>query len=114
MTSAVPAIHSDVLGRVVAEPERVASEFVGDDLPASARVLARLLTERGPLTHRDLVGASELPARTVRWAVNRLQKQGVVEGRANLRDARQHLYYMKRREAVPPEGARRPLALGGW
>lgn len=62
-------------------------------LPASAQTVFRLLQQRGPLTHKDLLAESGLPGRTVRWAVTRLKDEGLIRSRYNLRDSRQSLYF---------------------
>jgi len=66
------------------------------DLPPSAKAVFRTLKARGPLTHRDLVGATGMPPRTVRYAVARLREAGVLGERCNLRDCRQCFFFVER------------------
>lgn len=66
--------------------------FFAADLPPSAQRVLRILAENGPLTHKDLVLATGLPPRTLRFALSRLRASGRVVWRWSLRDARQRLY----------------------
>lgn len=59
------------------------------DLPASARSLHAFLARTGPRTHKEIVRDAGLPARTARFAVERLRAHGLVEEVPSLRDARQ-------------------------
>lgn len=82
-------------------------------LPASARAVYTTLEERGPLTHRDLLAATGMPARTVRYAVSRLKEAGVIGARCNLNDCRQCYFYVARQ--CPGEGAARsPFVKTRW
>ena len=63
-------------------------------LPPSAITLLGLLATRGPSTHKDLVDAAPLPARTVRFALQRLKDEGRVLERQSFRDARQSYYLL--------------------
>lgn len=65
-------------------------------LPASAQRVHRVLFDEGPLTHRELVELSGLPARTVRFAVARLRDAGVLGVRSNLMDSRQQYFFVPR------------------
>lgn len=65
-----------------------------EGLPASARAIYAALAERGPQTHKDPVSTVELPGRTIRWAVNRLRKEGIVGAKLNVRDPRQSFFYL--------------------
>lgn len=63
-------------------------------LPPSAIAVLGLLATRGPLTHKDLVTQAPLPARTVRFALQRLRDEGRVIERHSFRDARQSYYLL--------------------
>lgn len=63
-------------------------------LPASAVTVLSLIASRGPQTHKDLVGAAPIPARTVRYALRRLLQEGRVLERPNFRDSRQSYYVL--------------------
>lgn len=63
-------------------------------LPASAVTVLGLLAHRGPLTHKQLVAAAPIPARTVRYALARLRDQGRVIERPNWSDSRQSYYLL--------------------
>lgn len=63
-------------------------------LPPSAITVLGLLAERGPLTHKGLVDAAPIPARTVRFALARLKGEGRVLERPSFRDSRQSYYVL--------------------
>lgn len=65
-----------------------------EGLPASARQVFDALARDGPLTHRDLVRATGMPGRTVRYAVGRLKEAGVIGARCNLMDCRQCYFFV--------------------
>lgn len=77
--------------------------FADRDLPASAERVLEILGRGGPMTHMEIVAAARLPSRTVRFALARLRASGRVVWRWSLRDARQRLYAVPRREDVPQE-----------
>ena len=86
--------------------------FAVNDLPPSAARVLEILGGTGPLTHKELVAATRLPARTLRFALARLRTSGRVDWRWSLRDARQRLYFVPRNKSeatlrVNPENARR-------
>jgi len=62
------------------------------DLPPSAKLVYKVLEYDGPLTQKRLVEESMLSARTVRYALERLEDCGHVEERVYFADARQSLY----------------------
>lgn len=63
-------------------------------LPPSAVTLLGVLALRGPSTHKDLVAATPIPARTVRFALQRLLEEGRVLERPSFRDSRQSYYLL--------------------
>ena len=63
-------------------------------LPASARQVYGVLSERGPITHKDLLRETRMPSRTVRYALSRLKEAGIVEARCSLLDCRQCYFYV--------------------
>jgi predicted transcriptional regulator len=62
------------------------------DLPPSAKLVFKVLEYDGPLTQKGIVEESMLSARTVRYALERLDEIGVVEEDVYFADARQNLY----------------------
>ncbi|MFB6105391.1 MAG: winged helix-turn-helix domain-containing protein [Halobacteriaceae archaeon] len=62
------------------------------DLPPSAKLVAKVLEYDGTLTQSQLAEETLLPARTVRYALSRLEETGVVESRFSFSDARKRLY----------------------
>ncbi|MFW5896313.1 MAG: MarR family transcriptional regulator [archaeon] len=61
-------------------------------LPPSAKLVYKVLQYDGPLTQKRLVEERMLSARTVRYALEKLEDCGHVEERVYLADARQSLY----------------------
>ena len=70
--------------------------FAAGDLPPSAERVLEVLGTNGPLTHKELIAATRIPPRTVRFALARLRTSGRVEWRWSLRDARQRVYFVHR------------------
>jgi len=62
------------------------------DLPPSAKLVYKVLEYNGPLTQKGIVEESMLSARTVRYALERLEAVGAVEEDVYFADARQNLY----------------------
>jgi len=73
-----------------------------DDLPPSAKLVFKVLEYNGPLTQKGIVEESMLSARTVRYALERLETIGAVDEDVYFADARQNLYQLTD-EAVEPE-----------
>jgi hypothetical protein len=61
-------------------------------LPPSARHVFDVLATNGPLTQKDLISKTDLPPRTVRYALSRLKGEDILEERFCFQDARQSLY----------------------
>ena len=66
------------------------------ELPPSAKLVAKVLETEAPLSQGGLAEESLLPDRTVRYALNRLEKQDLVESRYSFRDARKQVYFLSR------------------
>lgn len=64
-------------------------------LSPSVKLIFKVLEYRGLLTQKELVLESYLPPRTVRYALERLKKEGMIEERLYYKDARQCLYGLK-------------------
>lgn len=62
------------------------------ELPPSAKLVFITLKRHGSLTQREICEESLLAARTARYALSRLEEQGLVEGKISFRDARQRIY----------------------
>lgn len=82
-----------------------------DALPPSARQVFETLNVKGPLTHRDLVAATGMPGRTVRYAVGRLKDAGVIGARCNLMDCRQCYFFVS--QQCPGQG-QSPFVKTSW
>jgi DNA-binding MarR family transcriptional regulator len=63
-----------------------------DELPPSAKLVYKVLEYDGPLTQKRLVEESMLSARTVRYALDRLDDCECIEEQVYFQDARQSLY----------------------
>jgi transcriptional antiterminator len=73
-----------------------------EDLPPSAKLVFKVLEYDGPLTQKQIVNESMLSARTVRYALERLENIDVVDEDVYFADARQSLYKLS--EDTPGEG----------
>jgi len=62
------------------------------DLPPSAKLVAKVLEYNDTLTQSQIAEESLLPDRTVRYALNRLDDEGIVDSRFSFSDARKRLY----------------------
>jgi predicted transcriptional regulator len=62
------------------------------DLPPSAKLVYKVLEYKGPLTQKAIVEESMLSARTVRYALERLEEIDIVTEDVYFADARQNLY----------------------
>ncbi|MDL0120148.1 helix-turn-helix domain-containing protein [Halobacterium salinarum] len=64
------------------------------ELPPSAKLVAKVLEIDSPLSQGELADKSLLPDRTVRYALNRLDEQHLVDSRYSFEDARKQVYYL--------------------
>jgi len=62
------------------------------ELPPSAKLVAKVLETDAPLSQSELAEESLLPDRTVRYALNRLDDEDLVESRYSFNDARKRVY----------------------
>jgi DNA-binding MarR family transcriptional regulator len=63
-----------------------------EELPPSAKLVAKVLEYTGTLSQRELAEETMLPARTVRYAITRLEEVDAVETQFSFTDARKRLY----------------------
>ncbi|WP_135661499.1 MarR family transcriptional regulator [Halorhabdus rudnickae] len=63
-----------------------------EDLPPSAKLVAKSLEYNESLTQSQLAEETLLPGRTVRYALSRLEEVGVVDSRFSFSDARKRVY----------------------
>ena len=63
-----------------------------EDLPPSAKLVAKVLEYNDTLSQGELAEETLLPDRTVRYALTRLEEHDVVESRFSFSDARKRLY----------------------
>jgi DNA-binding MarR family transcriptional regulator len=64
------------------------------ELPPSAKLVAKVLESTAPLSQGQLAEESLLPDRTVRYALNRLEEEDLIESRYSFHDARKQVYYL--------------------
>ncbi|MFC6717514.1 MarR family transcriptional regulator [Natrialbaceae archaeon GCM10025810] len=62
------------------------------DLPPSAKLVAKVLEYNDTMTQQQIAEETLLPARTVRYALNRLDEENVIRSRFSFSDARKRLY----------------------
>lgn len=62
------------------------------DLPASSKLIYKILSHEGNMTQKELINASLLPERTVRYALDMLLKKGLITHQPHFTDARQTVY----------------------
>ena len=63
--------------------------------PPSVKFVLKILELKGTLTQKEIIDETYLPDRTVRYALNKLKIEGIVEERLHRKDARQVLYMIK-------------------
>ena len=63
------------------------------ELPDSALTVFRALTSKGPLTPTEICQNTNLPDRTVSFALRKLVRQGLIQRIPNLHDMRSALYH---------------------
>lgn len=66
------------------------------ELPPSAKLIAKVLETESPLSHAQLAEESLLPDRTVRYALERLEDEELVDARMSFRDARKRVYFLRK------------------
>nr|WP_227132650.1 helix-turn-helix domain-containing protein [Halorubellus salinus] len=64
------------------------------ELPPSAKLVSKVLESDSPLSQGQLAEESLLPDRTVRYALNRLEDEDLVNSRYSFQDARKQVYYL--------------------
>ena len=62
------------------------------DMPASAKLIYKIFTHEGSMTQKELINASLLPERTVRYALDVLIKNSLITHQPHFTDARQTVY----------------------
>lgn len=61
-------------------------------MPASSKLIYKILMHEGNMTQKELISASMLPERTARYALNLLLKKRLINSQPHLTDARQTVY----------------------
>ncbi len=75
-----------------AEREETGSWEDVRDLPPSAKLVAKVLEYNDTMTQQEIAEETLLPARTVRYALTRLDEQNTIDSRFSFSDARKRLY----------------------
>ncbi len=68
--------------------------MIGADLPRSAIIILDHLKIDGPMSPKQISTKSNLPARTVSFALRKLMKQSLCRKIPNLLDMRQPMYHL--------------------
>lgn len=76
----------------MANADRPTLQAALNDVPPSAKLVAKTLEYEGELTQGQLADQTRLPRRTVRYALGELEPEGIVTSRIYLGDARKRLY----------------------
>lgn len=63
-----------------------------EDLPPSAKLVAKTLEYEGELTQSQIAESTLLPPRTVRFALTELEDKDIVNSRISFMDARKQIY----------------------
>lgn len=61
-------------------------------LPASSKLIYKILQHEGGMTQKEIINASLLPERTARYALGILLKKGLISSQPHFKDARQTVY----------------------
>jgi len=64
------------------------------ELPPSAKLVSKVIETDSPLSQGQLAEESLLPDRTVRYALNRLEEEDLVNSRYSFQDARKQVYFL--------------------
>jgi DNA-binding MarR family transcriptional regulator len=75
------------------------------DLPPSAKLVYKVLEYNGAMTQKSIVEESMLSARTVRYALERLEGIDIVSEDVYFADARQNLYELTDAGEAAVDGA---------
>jgi DNA-binding MarR family transcriptional regulator len=75
------------------------------DLPPSAKLVYKVLEYNGAMTQKSIVEESMLSARTVRYALERLEEIDIVSEDVYFADARQNLYDLTETGEAAADGA---------
>ena len=78
------------------------------DLPPSAKLVYKVLEYNGAMTQKDIVEESMLSARTVRYALERLEDIEIVSEDVYFADARQNLYELTETGEAAADGTADP------
>ena len=61
-------------------------------MPASSKLVYKILVHEGSMTQKEIISASLLPERTVRYALDMLLKNNLIAKQPHFIDARQAVY----------------------
>ncbi len=75
-----------------------------NQLPPSSKIVLRILSTEGAMTHKDIVNKSHCAPRTVRYALKKLKERDLIIEKMNLQDMRQIIYQNRRVPLHTKEG----------
>ena len=75
-----------------------------NDIPPSALKVLDHLTEYGPMAPREIAKVSQIPLRTVTFALQKLVKQDLLRKIPNLLDMRKQMYHPHEERITAVEG----------
>ena len=91
------------MGTIVEDPGKATDDLSESEfrerlreLPPSAKLVVKVLETDGPLPPGELAEESLLPDRTVRYALNRLDEEELIESRRSITDPRKQVYTLAR------------------
>ncbi|PSQ50536.1 ArsR family transcriptional regulator [Halobacteriales archaeon SW_7_65_23] len=91
------------MGTIVEDPGKATDDLSESEfrerlreLPPSAKLVVKVLETDGPLPQGELAEESLLPDRTVRYALNRLDEEELIESRRSITDPRKQVYTLAR------------------
>lgn len=77
------------------DPAKASNSARINGFSPSMKLVLNILENQGPLTQKEIAKETRLPSRTVRYALNRLKDEDVLEEMEYFQDARQCLYQIK-------------------
>ena len=96
-----------LMSKIDNSDHKMCGEKMSRGFPKSALLVLRILGKNGPMAPKDISKSSELPLRTVSFALRKLLRWQVCRKIPNLADMRRPLYH------VDPEKAREIFSMYG-
>ncbi len=77
---------------VIESPQVTNVEDVINEMPKSAKEVYTLLKEQGDLSPKEIIEITDKPPRTIRYALNKLLKVGLIKKYPSFSDMRRRVY----------------------